>query len=106
MLLLTINVRLGVKTLAANLRILGPILSNPVDLCTFKFVKNFRTKSSLVSEILNLVFVGTLDVTNVLSVSKSDGIIGSLRLVAILTKYELNNSVNSESFCTNLLSFF
>ena len=105
MLLLTINVRLGVKTLAANLRSFGPILSNPVDLFTFRFVKNFRTKVSLVSEILNLVFVGILDVTNVLSVSKSDGIIGSLRLVAILTKYELNNSVNSDSFCTNL-SFF
>ena len=39
MLLLTINVRLGVKTLAANLRIFGPILSNPVDLFTFRFVK-------------------------------------------------------------------
>ena len=62
MLLLTINVRLGVKTLAANLRIFGPILSNPVDLFTFRFVKNVRTKVSLVSEILNLVFVGTLDV--------------------------------------------
>ena len=52
------------------------------------------------------MFVGTLDVTNVLSVSKSDGIIGSLRLVAILTKYELNYSVNSDSFCTTLSSFF
>ena len=30
MLLLTINVRLGVKTFAANLRIFGPILSNQV----------------------------------------------------------------------------
>ena len=40
MLLLTITVRLGVKTLAANVRIFGPILSNPVDVFTFKFVKN------------------------------------------------------------------
>ena len=40
--------------------------------------------------------------TNVLSVSKSGGIIGSLRLVVILTKYELNNSFSSGSFCSSL----
>ena len=35
MLLFIMKVRLGVITLAANLRIFGPILSIPVDLFTF-----------------------------------------------------------------------
>ena len=35
----------------------------------------------------------------------SDGITGSIILVVILTKYELNDSVSSDSFCTNLSSF-
>ena len=48
MLLLTMNVRLGVEILADNLRIFGPILSNPVDLFTFKSVRKFLTKVSFV----------------------------------------------------------
>ena len=38
MLLFTIKVRLGAKTFAAMVRILGPILSTPVDFFTFKLV--------------------------------------------------------------------
>ena len=44
MLLLIMNSREGVMILADNLRILGPILSSPVDFLTFKFNKNFLMK--------------------------------------------------------------
>ena len=40
MLLLTMYKMLGVMTSAVSLRILGPILSSPVDFLTFKFDKN------------------------------------------------------------------
>ena len=51
MLLLTINIRLGVRILADNLRIFGSILSNPVDLLTFKSVRKILTKVSFINEI-------------------------------------------------------
>ena len=60
MLLFTIYFRPGAKIFADNLRIFGPILSRPVDLLTFKFDKNFRTKVIFVNGILNSEFEGTL----------------------------------------------
>ena len=63
MLLLTMNVRLGVKILADNLRIFGPILSNPVDLFTFKSVRKVLTNVSFVKEIQNSECFGTFDWT-------------------------------------------
>ena len=43
MLLFTMNKILGVMTFADILRILGPMLSSPVDLFTFKFDKKVLT---------------------------------------------------------------
>ena len=40
MLLLTMNKILAVMTSAVSLRMVGPILSSPVDLLTFRFDKN------------------------------------------------------------------
>ena len=51
MLLLTMNARLGVRILADNLRIFGPVLSHPIDSFTFKGVRKFLTKISFVKEI-------------------------------------------------------
>ena len=49
MLLLIMNSREGVMILADNLRILGPILSSPVDFLTFKFNKK-NSDESLISK--------------------------------------------------------
>ena len=67
MLLLTVYTRLRAIMFADILRILGPMLSNPVDLVTFKFDKNFLTKPVLVKGILNSISLGTLDCTKLLS---------------------------------------
>ena len=50
MLLFAINIRLGAKIFADNLRILGPLLSRPADLLEFKFDKNCLTKIILSTE--------------------------------------------------------
>ena len=49
-LLFTIYNRLGAKTFAANFRILGPMLSNPVDLFAFKFDKKILQNVGLSME--------------------------------------------------------
>ena len=97
MLLFIMKVRLGVITLAANLSIFGPILSIPVDLFTFSEEMKFTTNVSFVGANRNSVLVGTLDLTKSFKISKSDGIIGSLRFEATLTKYELKTPVKSDS---------
>ena len=47
MLLFSMKVRLGVITLADYLRILGPIVSIPVDLFRFNMERNYLQKSRL-----------------------------------------------------------
>ena len=85
MLLFTMKVRLGVITLADNSRILGPILSIPVDLLTWK--ENYLQKSRL-SGLLEIQYSKRFffDLTYLLRISKSDGIMGSFRFEATLTK--------------------
>ena len=59
--------------LADNLRILGPILSSPVDFLTFKFNKNFLMKVRLVKGIWKSISFGTFDLIklfNFLSLNK------------------------------------
>ena len=59
-LLFTIYNILGSKTLTDNFRILGPLLSKPVDYLHLNLIKiNFRTKVRFVNEMFNSVAVGT-----------------------------------------------
>ena len=96
-LLFTIQIRLGVITLAEFLRIFGPIVSIPVDLLVFNRERNFLTKVSFVGENMNSVSMGIFDLTFSVRSSKFDGTIGSFRFEATLTKYELKTSVRSFS---------
>ena len=73
------NNKLGAKTFADSFRILGPILSKPVDLFTFRFDKKNRTKVRVLNGMLNLVVVGTFDWTKLFSNSLSDNVTGSFR---------------------------
>ena len=94
-LLFTIQVRLGVITLAEISRIFGPILSIPVDLLVFNRERDFLTKASFVGPIMNSVSMGIFGLTYSVRSSKFDGTIGSFRFEATLTKYELKTSVKS-----------
>ena len=85
-LLFTITNKLGAKTFADIFRILGPILSKPVDLFIFRFDKKFSTKVRVVNGMLNFVVVGTFDWTKLLSNSLSDNVTGSFRFEATFTK--------------------
>ena len=85
-LLFTIYSRLGAKTLADSFRILGPMLSKPVDLFTFKFDKNVHIKDRFVNGMLNSVVFGTFDWMKLISNSLSDNVMGSFKFEATVTK--------------------
>ena len=76
MLLFTMYTRLGAIMFVDILRILGPMLSNPVDLLTFTLDKNFLTKPVLVNGILNSVSLVIFDCAKLFRRSNSEFMIG------------------------------
>ena len=85
-LLFTIYSRLRAKTLADNFRILGPMLSKPVDLFTFRFDKNVRIKDRFVNGMLNSVVFRTFDWVKLISNLLSDNVMGYFKFEATVTK--------------------
>ena len=81
-LLFTIYSRLGAKTFTLSFRILGPMLSKPVDLFTFKFD---RIQDKFVNGMLNSVVFGSFDWMKLISNSFSDNVMGSFKFEATVT---------------------